>query len=68
MPKSIINPSVKSRGRPPVDSEQVNIRVGRDVLEGIDAFAAEQGDKPGRTEAIRRILRDWLVGHGHLKP
>lgn len=54
-------------GRPPVDSEQVNLRVQRADLDAIDAFSADQVDKPPRTEAIRRIVRDWLVGHGYLK-
>lgn len=67
MTKSTLNPSVKLRGRPPIDSEQVNARLPRDILEGIDAFAAEENDKPNRTEALRRIVRDWLIGHGFLK-
>lgn len=53
-------------GRPPVDSEQLNLRIQRDALDGIDAFASDQEDKPSRTEAVRRILRDWLIGHGYL--
>ncbi len=67
MTKSTINPIKKSRGRPPVDSEQVNFRIQRSELDAIDTFAGGQDDKPNRTEAIRRILRDWLVGHGYLK-
>jgi hypothetical protein len=54
-------------GRPPVDSEQLNLRIQRDALNGIDAFAADQDDKPNRTEAVRRIIRDWLIGHGYLE-
>ena len=54
-------------GRPPVDSEQVNLRIQRAELDGIDAFSSEQEDTPARTEAIRRIIRDWLVSHGYLK-
>ena len=38
----------------------------RDLLDGIDAFSAEEPDKPGRPEALRRIVRDWLIGHGYL--
>lgn len=66
--KGNINPRKKSRGRPAVDSEQVNLRVQRPVLDAIDAFAAEQNDTPKRPEAIRRIIRDWLIGHGYLPP
>lgn len=54
-------------GRPPVDSEQLNLRIQRDALNGIDAFSADQPDKPSRTEAVRRIIRDWLIGHGYLE-
>ena len=55
-----------SRGRPEVDTEQVAVRMPRDLLDGIDAFSAEEPDKPGRPEALRRIVRDWLIGHGYL--
>ena len=54
-------------GRPPVDSEQLNLRIQRDALNGIDAFASDEPDKPNRTEAVRRIIRDWLIGHGYLE-
>lgn len=56
------------RGRPRSDTEQVAVRLPRDLLDGIDAYAAEEADKPGRPEALRRIVRDWLVGHGLLPP
>lgn len=67
MSKSTINPIKKSRGRPPVDSEQINLRIQRPDLEALDGFAASEPDQPNRTEAIRRILRDWLIGNGYLK-
>lgn len=65
MASSSINPR-KKRGRPPVDSEQLNFRVPRADLDAIDAFAASEMDQPSRPEAVRRILRDWLIGHGYL--
>jgi hypothetical protein len=46
--------------------DQINFRLTRDAIEGIDAFAAQEPDKPGRTEAVRRIVRAWLVEHGFL--
>lgn len=64
---STINDTKKSRGRPPVDSDRVNVRLGRPELDAIDAFAASEEDGPSRVEAIRRILKDWLTGHGYLK-
>lgn len=66
MSSSTINPIKKSRGRPAVDSDQVNIRLVRGDLDAIDAFAAEQADSLTRPEAIRRIIRDWLQANGYL--
>lgn len=40
--------------------------MGRDLLDGIDAFASSQADAPSRSEAIRRIIRDWLQSKGYL--
>lgn len=54
-------------GRPPVDSELLRARMERELIDGIETFAAEQPDKPGRSEAIRRIVRDWLIGNGYLR-
>ena len=55
-------------GRPRVDSERVDTRLTRDILDALDHFATEEVDSPKRPEAIRRILRDWLIGHGYLPP
>lgn len=65
---SRINPIKKSRGRPPVDSEQINARIPRDVLDAIDAAAADESDKPARPEMVRRLLREALEKLGYLKP
>jgi hypothetical protein len=53
------NPRKKSRGRPPVDSEQVNLRIQRPLLDAIDAYAA--GDGMSRPEAIRRLVEAGLT-------
>lgn len=58
--------NARSRGRPKVDSERVDVRIDRSVLEAMDAFAASEKDAPSRPEAVRRILRDWLIGHGYI--
>ena len=42
-------------------------RLQDDLLNPLDAFREEQPDKPSRPEAIRRILKDWLIGAGYLK-
>jgi len=63
---STINVPKKSRGRPAVESDRIVLRVQQPDLGAIDAFAAEH-DSISRQEAIRRILRDWLIGNGYLK-
>ena len=63
-----MNTKSSRMGRPTVDSEQVRSRVDRMVLDAIDAYCADQADKPPRPEAIRRILRDGLERLGYLKP
>jgi hypothetical protein len=68
MSGSTLNPRKNKRGRPKVDTDQVNFRIDRPSLDGIDAFAADENPPLKRPEAIRRILRDWLIGHGYLPP
>jgi len=57
----------KRLGRPPVDSEQLNFRMQRDGINGLDAYRESEPDKPSRTEAIRRIITEWLRSNGFLK-
>lgn len=64
--QSTINVPKKSRGRPTVESDRIVLRIQEPNLGAVDAFATEQGGIT-RQEAIRRILRDWLIGHGYLK-
>lgn len=67
MNSSIINPNKKSRrGRPSADTEQIGIRMEREVFEALDRFRAQQTDLPQRTEAIRRIVRERLTSDGYL--
>jgi hypothetical protein len=55
--KSTINNIKKSkRGRPPVESEAVTVRIGVDALQVIDNWRRKQDDLPGRPEAIRRLV------------
>ena len=61
--------SQKRRGPAPTGKgEPVLTRLQEDLLTPLDKYAAEEPDSPGRPEAIRRILKDWLIGHGYLKP
>jgi hypothetical protein len=57
----------KPVGRPPVHSTPITVRAHPSLLGAIDSFASDQPDKPSRPEAIRRLLRDHLIGLGHLK-
>jgi hypothetical protein len=43
-------------GRPPVDSEAVNVRMATDQLRALDDWRRLQDDLPGRPEAIRRLV------------
>jgi hypothetical protein len=55
--KSTINSAKKSkRGRPPVDTEAVNVRMATEALETIDNWRRKEPDLPGRPEAIRRLV------------
>lgn len=54
----------KTRGRPTVDSEAVNVRLPAQILRGIEAYAEKTGEQIGRPEAIRRILAEFLKRRG----
>lgn len=56
----------KSRGRPKADTTPIMLRVPPDMLIAIDKFVDEQADI-SRPEAVRLILRDWLIGNGMLQ-
>ncbi len=50
-----------------MDSEAVNTRMERPMLDALDAFAADQGEPaPSRPEAVRRALADHLRAKGYL--
>ena len=63
--KSTINSAKKSkRGRPPVDTEAVNVRMPVTALHEIDGWRRKQDDLPGRPEAIRRLVELGLKAKG----
>jgi hypothetical protein len=47
-----------------VNSDPIKARVKEPDLSALDRFAAEQSI--ARPEAVRRILRDWLISHRYL--
>lgn len=54
--------SAKKMGRPPRDTEAVNVRIDRNVLDRLDDYRREQPDMPSRPEAIRRLVEKGLRG------
>lgn len=53
-------------GRPPVDSEAINVRLTREVIEAVDAFRKDEADLPTRPEGVRRLLSEALKDKGYL--
>lgn len=66
--------SAKKTGRPPKDTEAVNVRLDREMLAAIDLLvteAAQSVAKPeaiSRPEALRRAAREGLTKMGLLRP
>lgn len=56
--------SKKARGRPTVDTEAVNLRLARGMIEVIDNQRREQDDLPTRPAMIRRMLKQWCQDRG----
>lgn len=52
------------RGRPRVDTEAVNLRLAREIIEAIDDQRRQEKDLPTRPEMIRRALVEWLGSKG----
>ncbi len=51
----------RGRGRPPVDTQAITLRISRADLATLDTFIASEPDpKPTRPEAIRRIVAERL--------
>lgn len=57
----------KRRGpKPTGKGTLVGVRLQPEILAALDEFASTEKDR-SRPEAVRRILQDWLIGHGFLK-
>jgi Arc/MetJ-type ribon-helix-helix transcriptional regulator len=46
----------------------MSLRLPPEITDAVVAAADADADHPSRSEMIRRILQDWLTGHGYLKP
>ena len=44
------------KGRPPVDSEAITVRMERPQIARLDDWRRNQSDLPTRPEAVRRLL------------
>jgi hypothetical protein len=58
MPKSrTVLPKPNKGGRPATGRDPVRaIRLSDEFLSKVDAWSSKQNDKPGRSEAIRRLV------------
>jgi len=54
------NTAQKPRGRPPVDTEAINVRLASSWIARLDNWRRTQNDLPGRPEAIRRLIEKSL--------
>jgi hypothetical protein len=61
MKKATVSASGKRIGRPPVGSVNIGVRVPPDELAALDAWIANQPDKPKRPEAMRRLIQKALA-------
>ncbi len=64
---SIVARNNSSRGRPPIDTEELRARVNRSLLNALDGWIAAQPEPMTRAEAVRFALRDWLKSQGVIK-
>jgi hypothetical protein len=61
------NTDRKKRGRPATGQQPlVALRIPKYMTEALMAWAAQQPDNPGKSEAIRRILAHFLQRRGFL--
>lgn len=58
---STVNSAKKKLGRPEVDSEAVNVRMERGLLDALDGWRLAQPDSPNRAEAVRRLVKRALL-------
>ncbi|PRA86940.1 hypothetical protein CQ054_07010 [Ochrobactrum sp. MYb29] len=65
--KAIDETNKPKKGRPAVDTEAVNLRLSRDIIQALDDFRRAEEDIPNRPEGIRRILTAALSEKGYLK-
>ncbi|MEP4529288.1 MAG: hypothetical protein ABJ050_18380 [Paracoccaceae bacterium] len=55
------------KGRPPVDSTGIMLRLHNEIISKIDDFRKEEDDLPTRPEMIRRMIKDWIEDKENMK-
>jgi len=55
------------KGRPRLDTQAVNLRLPRELIEAIDDLRRIEPDMPTRPEMIRRGLIEWLESKSSTK-
>jgi hypothetical protein len=64
--------SHKKRGRPATgQSPRIGLRLAPATIAALDAFRDNNPDSAAaqnRSELLRVIITDWLIGAGYLKP
>lgn len=58
---STLNSAKKRKGRPTIDSEAVNVRMARPMLNAIDAWITGYDPSMTRPEAVRRMIEIALL-------
>jgi hypothetical protein len=62
MPSIVDNKKKRGRGRPRTGiGKPVGLRLYPELERKIDAWASKQPDRPGRPEAIRRLIESALA-------
>ncbi|MBY4589503.1 hypothetical protein [Rhizobium redzepovicii] len=54
------------RGRPVEFPIKKLVALNDELLDAIEVFRAQAAPPINQSEAIRKILRDWLIGNGYL--
>lgn len=52
-----------------MDSEAVNVRMERPMLDALDAWIAEKPEpRPSRPEVVREVMAAWVASRGAFRP
>jgi len=63
-----INVKHKKRGRPATGKTPIiGVRIEPDIIEAVEQYRLGKDPEINQSEAIRRILREWLAKNGYLK-